>query len=68
MGKNAGRSTTGEPTVPYYLGTPAQEAAKHLRLTVSRYLAARASFSEIEKAMDMLREAVETTALRKEQL
>jgi hypothetical protein len=30
---NRGRSTTGEASVPYYLGAPIQEAAKYLRLT-----------------------------------
>lgn len=57
---NKGRSTTGEAAVPYYRGTDAQEAAKHLRLTVTRFLADRANFSEIEEAMDILRDAVET--------
>lgn len=62
---NRGRSTTGEAAVPYYLGTPAQEAAKHLRLTVTRYLADRASLREIEEAMAMLRDAAKTTAAAK---
>lgn len=53
--KNAGRSTSGEARVPYYLQSPRIEAAKHLRLTVTRYLNERASFREVEEAMDMLR-------------
>jgi len=47
---NAGRSTTGEAAVPYYRSTPAKEAAKHLRLTVTRYLADRASLAEVNEA------------------
>src|SRR5689334_23176197 len=62
---NAGRSTTGEPKVPYYRGTPTQEAAKYLRLTVTRYLNDRANFSEIEEAMDMLRDAAEADGDKK---
>lgn len=56
---NAGRSTTGEPKVPYYRGSERVEAAKHLRLTVTRYLAERANFSEVEEAMDILRNVAE---------
>lgn len=52
-----GRSTTGEAAVPYYRGTVTQEAAKHLRLTCTRYLADRASFADIERAMDEMRSA-----------
>lgn len=55
--KNAGRSTTGEPNVPYYIQSPHIEAAKHLRLTVTRYISDRASLREIEEAMSMLRAA-----------
>ncbi len=55
---NRGRSTTGGPAVPYYPGTPVEEAAKHLRLMVTRFLAKRASLKEIEEAMAMLRQAV----------
>jgi len=54
--KNAGRSTTGEPRVPYYVQAPHIEAAKHLRLTVTRYIKDRALFREIEDALDMLRD------------
>lgn len=53
--KNAGRSTTGEPKVPYYIQSQHIEAAKHLRLTVTRYISERASLREIEEAMSMLR-------------
>lgn len=38
-----GRSTTGEPALPYYVESPAREAAKYLRLTATRFLAERAS-------------------------
>lgn len=61
MRSNAGRSTTGEAKVPYYRGSDKIEAAKHLRLTVTRYLAERANFSEVEEAMDLLRDVVETS-------
>lgn len=57
---NEGRSTTGGPKVPYYMRAPHIEAAKHLRLTVNRYINERASLREIEEAMDMLRAAVGT--------
>jgi hypothetical protein len=52
---NRGRSTTGRAQVPYYLGSPAVEAAKHLRLMATRYIAGRASLAEIEEAVVMLR-------------
>lgn len=52
---NRGRSTTGEPAVPYYVQAPHIEAAKHLRLTVTRYLADRASLRDVEEAWTMLR-------------
>ena len=52
---NRGRSTTGEAAVPYYRGTPLQEAVKHLRLTCTRYLADRASLEDIDEAMAMVR-------------
>jgi hypothetical protein len=55
MSKNSGRSTTGAPKVPYQPGSPHLEAARHLRLTVTRYINERASLSEIEEAMAMLR-------------
>lgn len=51
---NSGRSTTGKAAVPYYLSTPAKEAAKHLRLTVTRYLADRATLDDIHEAVAML--------------
>lgn len=54
---NRGRSTTGDPDVPYYVRGAHIEAAKHLRLTVTRYLAERASLADIEEAMTMLRAA-----------
>jgi hypothetical protein len=50
---NRGRSTTGKAAVPYYAGSPQREAAKHLRLTVSRFLAERASESEVDEAVRM---------------
>lgn len=55
--KNAGRSTTGEAKVPYYRQADHVEAAKHLRLTVTRYIADRAALREVEEAMVMLRAA-----------
>jgi hypothetical protein len=55
--KNAGRSTTGEARVPYYRQADHIEAAKHLRLTVTRYIADRAALREVEEAMVMLRAA-----------
>jgi hypothetical protein len=51
---NRGRSTTGGPAVPYYPGTPHKEAARHLRLTVTRYIADRASLDDIRNAMTEL--------------
>jgi hypothetical protein len=57
---NAGRSTTGGPKVSYYRGSDRIEAAKHLRLVMSRYLVDRANFSEVEEAMDILRNAAES--------
>jgi hypothetical protein len=51
---NAGRSTAGGPKVPYYARGAHIEAAKHLRLTVTRYLADRASLKDIKEAMSML--------------
>ena len=55
--KNAGRSVAGGPKVPYYQQADHIEAAKHLRLTVTRYIADRASLREVEEAMVMLRAA-----------
>jgi hypothetical protein len=54
---NQGRSTTGGPKVPYYRQSDRVEAAKHLRLTVTRYLGERATLSEIKEAMSMLEAA-----------
>jgi hypothetical protein len=48
---NAGRSTTGEPAVPYYIESPVREAAKHLRLTSARFLAERATARELDEAI-----------------
>lgn len=53
---NRGRSTTGGAAVPYYRGTPVKEAAKHLRLTVTRFLAEREPFESVHRAMEILRE------------
>jgi len=55
---NQGRSTTGGPRVPYYPRGQRVEAAKYLRLTVTRYLAERASMKDIREAMQMLEAAV----------
>lgn len=49
--KNAGRSTDGSPKVLYYPGSAATEAARHLRLTVSRFLSDRASRSDVDEAI-----------------
>lgn len=51
---NRGRSTTGRAAVPYQPRAPHIEAAKHLRLTVTRYIADRASLNEVKEAMSML--------------
>lgn len=51
---NRGRSTTGRAAVPYYPRSQHIEAAKHLRLTVTRYIADRASLADIQEAMAML--------------
>lgn len=53
MGKNSGRSTTGEAAVPYYLGSPAQEAAKHLRLSAARFLSERATVGDVDEAIEL---------------
>jgi hypothetical protein len=50
---NRGRSTTGRGQ-PYQPRAPHIEAAKHLRLTVTRYIAQRASLNDIREAMSML--------------
>lgn len=54
---NRGRSTTGGPAVPYYPQSPHIEAARHLRLTVTRYLAGRESLGSVQEAMRMLNKA-----------
>ena len=41
--------------MPYYRGTPVKEAAKHLRLTVTRFLAELVSFEDVHEAMEILR-------------
>jgi len=51
---NRGRSTAGDAAVPYYRSTPHIEAAKHLRLTVTRYIADRASLADVQEAMSWL--------------
>ncbi len=51
--RNAGRSTTGEAAVPYYVESPLREAAKHLRLTASRFLSERASAREVDEAVQI---------------
>jgi hypothetical protein len=48
---NAGRSTTGDAAVPYYVESPAREAAKHLRLTAARFLTERASPRDLNEAI-----------------
>lgn len=49
------RSTTGGPRVPYYPEGQAVEAAKHLRLTVTRHLASKASFADVVDAFEIFR-------------
>ena len=64
---NRGRSTTGSAAVPYYVRIPTEEAARHLRLTVTRYLAERANIGDIEEAMEILKMAdAESRAAKKE--
>ena len=48
---SVGRSTTGEPAVPYYVEAPAREVAKYLRLTAARFLSERASIREVDEAI-----------------
>ena len=55
---NRGRSTTGDAAVPHYHRGARIEAAKHLRLTVTRYIADRASLDDIREAMTFLVAAV----------
>lgn len=48
---NSGRSTTGKRNVPeHYPTTADRSTAAHLRLTAARYLAGRATRSEIDEA------------------
>ena len=61
------RSTTGGPKVPYYSRGAHVEAAKYLRLTVTRYLADRASMKDIREAMSMLEAAVGDNAIKGDQ-
>lgn len=61
---NAGRSTTGQAKVPYYRQNDRIEAAKHLRLTVTRYLAGREALSTVREAMQMLEDAAAKEASR----
>jgi hypothetical protein len=58
---NRGRSTTGGPSVPYYRRAGHIEAAKHLRLMATRYIADRASLADVEEAMVMLRSCAPVT-------
>lgn len=51
---SANRSITGAPLVPYQPRASHIEAAKHLRLTVSRYIADRASLDDIHEAVSLL--------------
>lgn len=59
---NQGRSTTGEAIVPYYRQSDRVEAAKYLRLTVTRYLTDRATMKDIREAMQLLEAAVKKDA------
>jgi len=49
---NRGRSTTNEPDVPYYPDTPIREMAKHLRLTLTRYLAGNEPLAGVQRAIE----------------
>ena len=59
---NRGRSTTGEAAVPYYIGSPQKEAAKHLRLTAARFLDDRATVSDVDEAVKVWAEATRKEA------
>jgi len=52
---NRGRSTSGEAQVPHYSLSQHIDAAKHLRLTVTRYINRRATLEDVERAMVVLR-------------
>jgi hypothetical protein len=62
---NAGRSTTGGPAVPYYIESPAREAAKHLRLTVTRFLSERASARELDEAIKIWQDVTGSSELKR---
>jgi hypothetical protein len=62
---NAGRSTTGETAVPYYVESPVREAAKHLRLIASRFLAERALPSEVDEAVKIWLDVTRKPELKK---
>lgn len=51
---SANRSITGAALVPYQRRSDHIEAAKHLRLTVTRYIADRASLNDIHGAVATL--------------
>ncbi len=59
---NRGRSTTNKPDVPYYPDTPIREAAKHLRLTLTRYLAGNEPLWAVQRAADELQAVAVKTA------
>lgn len=50
--------------MPYYPSSKHIEAAKYLRLTVTRYINNRGSLREIEEAMAMLRAEAPVTGER----
>lgn len=56
MRHSRGRSTTGGAAAPYQPRAAHIEAAKHLRLMATRYIADRASLREVEEAMVLLRQ------------
>lgn len=64
MTNNRGRSTTGGPAVPYQPRAPHIEAAKYLRMTVTRYINDRAALSDVEEAMGMLRAVAQVPGAR----
>ncbi len=45
--------------MPYYAQGPAREAAKHLRLTASRFLSERATPDDVDEAIQIWRDAAE---------
>jgi len=59
VSKNSGRSTTGDAKVPaHYPMDPVTEAAKHLRLSLTRYIAGREPFATVREAFEILDRAV----------